>query len=171
MDNRIDVIELLDILYGMINEAWGMPMGKDKCIIEREKAIEIINDIKTNLPSALSEAKRLVAAKDEFIGNAKREAEAVRKNAEDKARTMLEEQEIMRIAKARSNEMISTAEKHSTELRKVAEDYVDGIMKNAGEALNNALSSITATQAAFKQSRSTSPAKGEAQGKGAVPIE
>ena len=60
MDNNNDVIELLDILYGMVTEAWGVPLGNDKCIIERDKAIEIINDIKANLPSALAEAKRLV---------------------------------------------------------------------------------------------------------------
>ena len=58
MDNN-DIIELLDILYGMVTEAWGVPLGNDKCIIEREKAIEIINDIKANLPPALAEAKRL----------------------------------------------------------------------------------------------------------------
>ena len=60
MDNN-DVIELLDILYGMVTEAWGVPLGNDKCIIERDKAIEIINDIKASLPTALAEAKRLVS--------------------------------------------------------------------------------------------------------------
>ena len=66
-----DIIELLDILYGMVTEAWSVPLGNDKCIIEREKAIEIINEIKTNLPTAIAEAQRLVAARDEFIGNAR----------------------------------------------------------------------------------------------------
>lgn len=114
MDNNTnDVIELLDILYGMVTEAWGVPLGNDKCIIEREKAIEIINDIKANLPTALAEAKRLVAARDEFIGNAKREAEALRKSAEEKSRIMVEEQEIVRVAKERSAEMIAAAEKKS----------------------------------------------------------
>ena len=54
MDNN-DIIELLDILYGMVTEAWGVPLGNDKCIIERDKAIEIINDIKANLPTAMAE--------------------------------------------------------------------------------------------------------------------
>ena len=72
-----DVIELLDTLYSMISEAWGVPLGNDKCIIEREKALDIINEIKAAMPSALAEAKRLVAARDEFIGNAKKEAEAL----------------------------------------------------------------------------------------------
>ena len=56
MDNH-DVIALLDTLYNMVTEAWGVPLGNDKCIIERERAIDIINEIKANLPSAIAEAK------------------------------------------------------------------------------------------------------------------
>ena len=82
MENS-NIIELLDILYAMVSEAWGVPLGNDKCIIERDKAIEIIDEIKNSLPSSIAEAKRLVAARDEFIGNAKREADALRKNAEE----------------------------------------------------------------------------------------
>ena len=45
---QTDVIELLDGLYSMIAEAWGVPLGNDKCIIEREKALDIIiNDSNT----------------------------------------------------------------------------------------------------------------------------
>ena len=139
MEHNNDIIELLDILYGMITEAWGVPLGNDKCIIERDKAVEIINDIKTNLPTELAEAKRLVAARDEFIGNAKREAEALRKSAEDKARMMVEEQEIVRVARAQSAEMIASAEAKSKELRRVASDYVDQMMGQAEQSSAAAL--------------------------------
>lgn len=148
MDNN-DIIELLDILYGMVTEAWGVPLGNDKCIIERDKAVEIINEIKANLPTALAEAKRLVSARDEFIGNAKKEAEALRKNAEEKARAMIEEQEIVRVAKARSAEMIASAEAKSKELRRVASSYVDDIMRQAEESMTAALSNIQNTHRAF----------------------
>ena len=119
-----DIIELLDILYGMVTEAWSVPLGNDKCIIEREKAIEIINEIKNSLPTAIAEAQRLVSARDEFIGNAKREAEALRKNAEEQAHQMIEEQEVVRVARARSSEMVAAAEAKSKELRRVASEYV-----------------------------------------------
>jgi len=152
MDNSNDILELLDILYGMINEAWGVPMGKDKCIIEREKAIEIINDIKAALPSSISESKRLVSARDEFIGNAKREAESLRKNAEEQAEKMLDQQEIIRVARERSAEMIAAAEKKSNELRKLASDYVDNVMVQAEESLNAALLTVRQTQGAFHNS-------------------
>ncbi len=151
MDNNSDIIELLDILYSMITEAWGVPLGPDKCIIERDKAVEIINDIKANLPTELAEAKRLVAARDEFIGNAKREAEALRKSAEDKARLMVQEQEIVRVARAQSAEMIASAENRSKELRRVASDYVDQMMGEAEKKLADALSSLRGSHSAFNK--------------------
>ncbi len=150
MDNEKDVLELLDILYGMVTEAWGVPLGNDKCIIEREKAIEIINDIKASLPSSIAEAKRLVSARDEFIGNAKREAEALRKAAEEKARAMIEEQEIVRVAKARSNEMITAAETKSRELRRVASEYVDEIMRQTEESLTASLETVRTAHGSFR---------------------
>ena len=150
MDNSNDILELLDILYGMVNEAWGVPLGNDKCIIEREKAIEIIDDIKAALPSSISESKRLVSARDEFIGNAKREAESLRKNAEEQAEKLVDEQEIIKVAKQRSDAMINDAEKKTAELKRVASEYIDEMMRKAEESLNNALSTIRQTQGAFR---------------------
>ena len=154
MDNTNDVIELLDILYGMVNEAWGVPLGNDKCIIEREKAIEIINEIKDSLPNELAEAKRLVAARDEFIGNAKREAEAMRKSAEEKARAMVEEQEVMRTARARSTEMINTAEARAKELRRLASGFVDDMMRQAEESLQTSMNEIQRVHTSFRSQSS-----------------
>lgn len=145
-----DIIEMLDILYGMVTEAWSVPLGNDKCIIEREKAIEIINEIKANLPTAIAEAQRLVAARDEFIGNAKREAEALRKNAEEQAHLMIEEQEVVRVARARSSEMIAAAESKSKELRRVASEYVDDLMRHTEQSMSEALNTIRGAHESFQ---------------------
>ncbi len=151
-------MELIDTLYTMVSEAWGVPLGNDKCIVEREKVLEILNDIKTGMPVELSEAKRLVSARDEFIGNAKREAESIRKNAEDKARAMLEEQEIVRVAKAQSAELVSSAEFKSKELRRVANEYVDEILRRTEETVSTALKSVNEARVSFRQMAGTSNA-------------
>ena len=145
-----DIIELLDVLYGMVTEAWSVPLGNDKCIIEREKAVEIINEIKANLPTAIAEAQRLVSARDEFIGNAKREAEALRKNAEEQAHAMIEEQEVVRVARARSSEMIASAEAKSKELKRVASEYVDELMRQSEQSMSEALETIRRAQSSFQ---------------------
>ena len=150
MENSNDIMELLDLLYGMINEAWGVPIGNDKCVIEREKAIDIINDIKANLPASIAESKRLVMARDEFIGNAKREAEALRRNAEEQSERMISQQEVLRIASQRSADMIKAAEDKSSELMRAAAEYIDRLMKTAEEGLNTALKTVHSTQSAFR---------------------
>ena len=145
-----DIIELLDVLYGMVTEAWSVPLGNDKCIIEREKAVEIINEIKANLPTAIAEAQRLVSARDEFIGNAKREAEALRKNAEEQAHAMIEEQEVVRVARARSSELIASAEAKSKELKRLASEYVDELMRQSEQSMSEALETIRRAQSSFQ---------------------
>lgn len=155
MDNNVDIIELLDTLYGMVTEAWSVPLGTDKCVIERDKAVDIINRIKESLPVALAEAKRLTAARDEFIGNAKREAEAMRKSAEEKSNAMVEEQEIVRIARAKSAEMLNNAELKSNELRRVASEYVEEIMSKTEMSVNEALAKLQTAHSAFKSMGTT----------------
>lgn len=148
MENK-EVMELIEELYTMVSEAWGVPLGNDKCIVEREKTLDLLNDIKAGLPTELAEAKRLVSARDEFIGNAKREAESIRKNAEDKARTLLEEQEIVRIAQKHSAELVANAEFKSKELRRVANEYVEEILRRTEETVAEALKAINMSRSSF----------------------
>lgn len=155
-----DVLEMLEGLYALVSEAWGVPLGNDKCIIEREKVLSTLDEIKTKLPVELAEAKRLVSAKEEFIGNAKREAESIRKLAEERARHMVEEQEIMRVSRAKSaeimaeaeagsREMLDNAQHRSAELRRVAWEYVDNSLRETEAAVNTALGAISSVRTKF----------------------
>ncbi len=160
-ENKVEVMELIENLYTMVSEAWGVPLGNDKCIVEREAVLEILNEIKTRLPVELSEAKRVVTAKDEFIGNAKREAESVRKNAEDKARELLEEQEIVKRANALSAQLVNDAEVKSKELRRVASEYVDDILRRTEVTVGEALHSINESRANFRKLAGAANAEAE----------
>lgn len=149
-ENKVDVMELIDSLYNMVSEAWGVPLGNDKCIVEREVVLEILNELRTRLPVELSEAKQILSARNEFISNAKREAESVRKTAEDKARELLEEQEVIKRAKAYSSQLVNEAEQKSAELRKVASEYVDDILKRTEETVADALKSVNLARNSFR---------------------
>lgn len=154
-----EVMDLIEELYTMVSEAWGVPLGNDKCIVERDKVLNMLEDIKAQLPVELSEAKRLVSARDEFIGNAKREAESIRRAAEEKARSMVEEQEIVRIARARSSELMATAENRTAELRRVAGEYVEDLLRRTEESLSAALGEVRNSHNQFRSA--TGAAEGQ----------
>ena len=145
-----EVLELVEMLYTMITEAWGVPLGNEKCIIERDKALNLLDEIKAQLPVELAESKRLVSARDEFILNAKREAETIRKEAEEHARVLVDDKEVVRIAKARSAEMMTSAEQKSRELRRVANEYVDDALRRTEEAVSMALDEVRQSRTRFR---------------------
>lgn len=149
-----EVLQLLEMLYTMISEAWGVPLGNDKCIIERDKVLNILDEVKAQLPAELAEAKRLVTARDDFIGSAKREAASIRKAAEDKARELVDEQEVVRTAKLRSNELVSTAEAQAKELYRVANAYVDDALRRTEDALGAALDEVRQSRTRFRAASS-----------------
>ena len=157
-----DVLELVEMLYTMVTEAWGVPLGNEKCIVERDKVLNLLDEIKARLPAEVAEARRLVNARNEFIGNAKREADAIRKAAEDRAREIVEEQEIVIAAKTRSNEVLSQAESRTRELYRVANEYVDDALRRTEEAINSALSEVRQSRSNFRAAAGN--AQGQKQG-------
>ena len=55
------VEELLDMLFEMIDEAKNVPLSGDKCMIERDRALDLIDDIRSQFPVELSEARKSTA--------------------------------------------------------------------------------------------------------------
>ena len=144
------VEELVDMLFAMIDEAKSVPLSSEKCIIERDKALDLLDDIKAQFPMELGEAKKLLAARADYIASAKREAELIRKQAEEKARQMLAEDELLAQAKQKSNEMVKVAEDRSRELRRAANEYCEDALRRTEEAASEAYDEIKRSRARFR---------------------
>ena len=132
------VEELLDMLFEMLDEAKSMPLSSDKCILERDKALDLLDEIRAQVPMELAEAKKLIAARTEYIASAKREGELIRKQAEEKARQMVSEDELLAQTKQKANELMRTAEERSRDLRKAANDYCEDALRRTEEAVAEA---------------------------------
>ena len=144
------VRDLIGLLIDMVENAKGLPLGVEKCLIEREKALEILEEIKNKLPAEIDEARRLVEARTEYVNNAKREVEDMRRDAEERAKRLMDEQEIVKYAKAKSAEMLSTADKRANELRRMANQYADNTMRQAEEALASTLDEVRQARMKFR---------------------
>ena len=152
--NAID--ELVTTLYELVQDANGIPLMSDKCIIEREKALDILDEIRANIPSDLKMAREIVEKRNEMITAGKREAEVIRKQAEDLARQKVSQNDIMNEARRRSAEMIATAEERSKELMAAANAYCDDAMKRTEEAVFHALEEVKSSRIKFKQAAKAS---------------
>ena len=110
MANANGVEEIITSLYEMIQDAWSLPLGAEKCVIERDKALDLLDEISNQLPGEIKQAKTIVESRTEVITNAKREAENILKQAEQRAKQMISREEIVRQAEQQSAEMIKAAQ-------------------------------------------------------------
>ena len=61
------VEELLDMLFELVDEAKNMPLSSDKCVIERDRALDLIDDDKV----CLTNLNRQILATRKTIGKYK----------------------------------------------------------------------------------------------------
>ena len=65
--------ELINNLYEMVEDAWAMPLGNDRCVLEREKVLDILDEVRANLPSDLKMAREIVEKRNDIIAAGKKE--------------------------------------------------------------------------------------------------
>lgn len=144
------VEELIDMLYTMIDEAKNAPFSSEKCTIDRDKALYLLDDIKAKFPIELSEAKKIVNNRNEYMASAKREADDIRRRAEMEARQMIDTEQVMNIAKQKAGEVIRQAEIKARELRRSANEYCEDLLRRAEDAMNEAYAEARRTRSAFR---------------------
>lgn len=161
MANSVE--DVLSTLYELIQDAWSLPLGADKCVVERDKVLDLLDEISNQMPGELKQAKTIVESRNEVITNAKREAENIRRQAEQRAKQMISQEEVYIQAKTQAAEMIRDAQEKIRELRKVTNEYVDDALRRTEEAIAGALGDV-------KDSRSKFRALTNPQAKAASPI-
>ena len=155
MENQ--ALAIIDMLYSMIAEAWGVPLGNDKCIVERDKALGLLDDLKAVLPVELSEARRLVNARDEFVNSAKQEAESLRRSAQEEAERLVEKQSVLQAARDRAEEIVSNAEQKSKSIYQAANSFLDDALRKTEEAMDQALEGVRSARSQFRAATASEP--------------
>ena len=147
MANGID--EIITSLYNLIQDAWSLPLGAEKCVVERDKVLDLLDEISNQLPSELKQAKTIVESRNEVITNAKREAENILKQAEERARLLVSENEVYKQAQLESRELMKSTQQKIMELKQVTNEYVDDAMRRTEESMEKALAEFQDAHAKF----------------------
>ncbi len=144
------VNELLDMLFEMIDEAKSVPLAGDKCMVERTEALDLIDEIRGAFPMELAEAKKLLAARNDYLASAKREGDLIIQQAEAKAKQMLAEDEMLAKAQREAEELKRQAKEFSKELKRAANAYCDDAMRRTEEAVAEAYDEIKKARTRFR---------------------
>mgnify|MGYP004568950931 CR=1 FL=1 len=152
----MNVEDLLDEIDEVIDKSFELPLSGGKSVIDVCKIKEIIEELRLHMPKEFRQAKAIVADRGQIISDAKAEAESIIRVAQEKAKAMVDKEEIVKNAQEKANDIIEKSNQKSREMKKVASEYVDDLMKRTDEALSEYLMEIRKTRQSLKVSQRSS---------------
>lgn len=150
MNETNNIEELITSLYDMIQDARALPLGADKCIVERDRVLDMLDEISSQLPSSLKQARTIVESRNELVNQARREAESIIRQAQSQAKMLVSQEGIYNEAKKQSEAMIEQAQAKINQLKQLSNDYVGESLRKAEEAISQALNDVRLVHSRFQ---------------------
>ena len=155
-----DVTRLIDMLYERIEDAKSPALKPNMSMVDRDEMLDILDELLSALPVELKRAQELLAAREKFVDDAKREVDRMMRQAELDAKTKVSDSEVLYAAKEKARQIVAKAEERSRQLYQVANEYAEDALARTEEAVQAALDEVRQSRVQF---RSASAAKMQAQ--------
>ena len=142
----MNVNELLDTIEDTLEESTSMPLSGGKRLVDVEKVRDYLDDIRANLP-----AQQIVNDRAHIVDTANAQAQAIVKKAEERARILVSDAEIVKAAQQRAAEITAAAQSESRTLRQTVTDYCDNMLKTTEEAMVENAAQVKNVRANLRQ--------------------
>ena len=147
----MNVNELLDTIEDTLEESTSMPLSGGKRVVDVEKVRDYLDDIRANLPGELRQAQQIVNDRAQIVDTANAQAQAIVKKAEERARILVSDAEIVKAAQQRAAEITAAAQSESRTLRQTVTDYCDNMLKTTEEAMVENAAQVKNVRANLRQ--------------------
>ena len=101
----MDILHLVDRLEELFNTSRHMPIMRS-VIIDEEKMLSIIDQMRVSVPDEIKKAQQLLAQKDRLMAQAQEEANRTLHLAREKADQLVEKDAIIQSAQARASQIV-----------------------------------------------------------------
>lgn len=142
--------EILDLMDELLDKAVTVPFTNKKTLVDTEKLREYIDSIRYNLPSDIKKAKELQNDKAIIMTEANKKAEVIIKKAEDRAKVLVSNEEILKQAKEQAAEITAQAYAMDRDIRNAMSEKIDSMLASTEESLASTLNNIKSTRNAVK---------------------
>ncbi|MDD6967991.1 MAG: hypothetical protein SO355_09955 [Candidatus Faecousia sp.] len=141
--------DIIGTLYDMVQDARSMPLAADKCILERDRVLDLLDEIIAQLPAEIKQSRTIVESRNELISQARREAEAILRQAQDQANELVAKEEIYKEARKRSEELVAQTQERINQIRKAGNEYMEESLRRTEETISQALHEVQDTRMKF----------------------
>ena len=145
-----DINRLIDMLYERIEDAKSPALKPNMSLVDREEILDLLEELRSQLPVEIKRAQELLAAREKFVEEAKRDVERMMRQAELDAKTKVSESEVTYAAKEKARQIVGRAEERSRQLYRVANEYAEDALARTEEAVQAALDEVKQSRVRFR---------------------
>ena len=157
--NEQHIEDIIAALYDLVQDARTLPLGADKCIVERDKVLDMLDEINAQLPAELKQSRTIVESRNELIGQARREAENIIRKAQEEAAALVSQQAVYNEAKRQCVEMVEQTKAQIVALRRASNEYMDDALRRTEEAIAQSLADVKDTRSKFQALTAQTPSE------------
>jgi len=138
-----ETIEMLtNAIESEILMAKNATFSRTDIVVNKNTLLELINRLRSNYPIALKEATEITKKRDDIIAEAQDYANRVMDDAEEKAKALVAETEIVKKAQAQAAQIQAEAEDNYRKMDYEARSLAFNILDNSEKAMREGLATI-----------------------------
>lgn len=149
----MNIEEILEQLDDMLDTAWAMPLSGGKVVVDGDRVRDLLDAIRAGLPSEIRQARAIVKDRADIVDTAKKEAESIIRNAEERRNQILSHEEIVVQAQEKANEIHIQTQKRAREMRRSAQEYTDDILRRTEEILAQQVAQVRQARVSLRNNK------------------
>lgn len=137
----MDILALIDRIEEIVDNGRTLPLTSAR-LVDTDKIYDLIDEIRSQFPDELKQARWIVKERQEMLEEAEKEANRILEEARERAQAIASEQEIVKLAEQQAAEILDNARAREREIRLGAEDYADEMLANLEVNLGKLLTAV-----------------------------
>jgi hypothetical protein len=152
----MSVYRVIDKLEASVKQGTVLPLGYR--IVSEEKLLELIEKLRSSLPEEVGRARTIAKNGDRLIREAQEKAQAIVVEASTQQSQLLDDNDMIRRARATAEIVLREAEQKAARVREGADAYAAQVLTDLDGRLSGALGSVKKGIEALAASKAASAA-------------
>lgn len=134
----MEVLNLIDEVEDIIEAGTSVPFT-NKVMVDKEELLDIVKEIRIKLPDEIKQAAWIKEERQRILAEAQKDADNMINEANYKLEEMVDNEEVIRLANQRAEEILNRAQTSAKEIRIGAMEYADSLLLETQESLKEVI--------------------------------
>ncbi|MCL4394880.1 MAG: ATPase [Chloroflexi bacterium] len=144
------MLGLIDRLEALVNAGTRVPLTS-KALIDEQEFLELVDQLRVAVPDEVRQARRVSHDRDRVLSQAQTEADKVLIVAQERVEQMVQQNEIVRLAQKRAEEIVANGQEEARRLRTDAYGYAMDVLDGLENELNRLLATVRKGKSALEK--------------------